>query len=328
MDRQEAFKAKITTQQPAYEIWFSVVIDPASQRAIWVRYSRIISSDQRPAIGVMWASFYDVNAPQKHCYGTVTFPFNEIVDQHQTYIYPQGSIALDKNQGTLTTNKGDLSWELNYQHQHAPFDYTPNFLKNPFLSGFVKSRSLVCSPFARVDGKVKLNEQSYYFNNATGLLTHIWGTKRIEQLSWIFVPKFDNDDRYSLEIVTVKPNQLLPTFIIIKLINNGQLESDLSLRSILSGKVQFNYPYIDIQARSRKTRLSLKAKLDINQSTPYIYRDPDSKPLYIEHSDVGEVRCHINDSGLEKELVCHKMAAVEFHGLTPWSNIEYLDPYR
>src|SRR5690349_19677701 len=122
MDRREAFKIKTSSDKPAYEIWFSVVIDHLSQRAIWVRYTRFLPTNNQQPIGVMWASFYDVNAPQNHCYGTMVFPLNEIIEQNQTYIYPQGFIGLDKNQGSLTTTKGNLSWELNYQHRFDPFD--------------------------------------------------------------------------------------------------------------------------------------------------------------------------------------------------------------
>jgi hypothetical protein len=61
----------------------------------------------------------------------------------------------------------------------------------------------------------------------------------------------------------------------------------------------------------------VKAKLSLEQTTPYIYRNPDGKPHYIEQSDVATALCTIEKRDNKLELTTKTGATVEFHGLTP-----------
>ena len=331
MTRQNPFNAKFLPNHTpsAYEIWFAVIIDRASKKALWLRYSTLFPNENtsNKPIAVMWASLFDAQEPNNHFYTAETFPINSISLLGNNYSYPKGSFSLEKLSGSLT--KGNLAWDLAYQHQFEAFDYVPCLIKNSPLKNFVKTHSASCSPFAKVNGTIKFNEMTYPINNASGVLTHIWGTNRVEKLFWIFTPIFDNDtEGWALEVASIRLKPFLPALTVVKLLHNGSLYYDSSLLSALSATVKVNYPELEVKNRCKDFKLWVKAKLNLEQITPYIYRNPDGKPRYIEQSDVGEAICIIEQKNKKLELATKTGAAVEFHGLSPWSNKTYLDPYN
>lgn len=333
MNRQKLFNTNFLPNHSsiAYEIWFAVIIDPITQKALWIRYSTLFPNQSKghKPIAIMWASFFDALNLNNHCYQAETFSINSISLLGDSYLYPKGSFSLDKLSGNLSTSKGELAWDLAYQHQFDAFDYVPSLIKNSPLKNLVKTHSASCSPFAKVNGNIKLNDINYPINNASGVLTHIWGTNRVERLFWIFIPVFDNDtEGWALEIASIRLKPFLPAITIVKLLYNGVLHYDSSLLSVLSPRVKINYPEIEVKAHCKDFKILVKAQLNLEQTTPYIYRNPDGDARYIEQSDVSKAICIIETRNKKLELVNKNSTAVEFHGLTAWSNRTYLDPYK
>ncbi len=332
LSRSNLFKTQLSNNypKPGYEIWFSCVIDPINQKAFWLRYTTFFpdpSLNLQPKF-VIWGSFFDAKKPGNHTYLAKSFSIGTISMSDDYYQHPSATLSLDKLTGNITSNKVSLSWQLFYQHQFDAFDYAPNLVKNTFLKHFVKAHSIACSPFAKVNGNITYQNQEYLVNNASAVLTHIWGSERIEELFWVFAPIFDNDfEGWGVEIAVVKVKTFLPKITVIKILHNNKLYYDSSLLSALSAKVKINYPEIEIKTKCKDFNLVVKAKLNTEQITPYIYRNPNGNPFYIEQSDVSEVFCLIEKDGKTQELSSKNMAAVEFHGRKAWSNRNYLDPY-
>lgn len=332
LSRIDLFKTQLLTNypKPGYEIWFSVVIDPINQKAFWLRYTTFFpdpSLNLQPKF-VIWGSFFDAKNHSNHNCLAKSFSIHTISMSGNHYQHPSATLSLDKLTGNIANDNVSLSWQLFYQHQFEAFDYAPNLVKNTFLKHFVKAHSVACSPFAKVNGHVNCQNQEYLFNNASAVLTHIWGSERIEQLFWVFAPIFDNDfEGWGVEIAVVKVKTFLPKITAVKILHNNNLYYDSSLLSALSAKVKINYPEIEIKTKCKDFNLIVKAKLNTQQITPYIYRNPNGRPFYIEQSDVSEVFCLIEKNGKKQELFSKNMAAVEFHGCKAWSNRNYLDPY-
>ncbi|MBK7994301.1 MAG: hypothetical protein IPK14_13035 [Blastocatellia bacterium] len=320
LSRADLFKIQLLTNypKPGYEIWFSIVIDPVNQKAFWLRYTTFFpdpSLNLQPKF-VLWGSFFDTKNASNHTYLAKSFSIDTISMSGDHYQHPSATLSLDKLTGNIASDKFSLSWQLFYQHQFEAFDYAPNLIKNSFLKYFVKAHSVACSPFAKVNGNITYKNQEYLLNNASAVLTHIWGSERIEQLFWVFAPIFDNDfEGWGVEIAIVKVKTFLPQITVVKILHNNNLYYDLSLLSVLSAKVRINYPELEIKARCKDFKVMVKARLNTSQITPYIYRNPDGKPFYIEQSDVSEIFCLIEKNGKKQELFSKNMAAVEFHAV-------------
>jgi hypothetical protein len=333
MNRQELFKANCFPSygSNAYEIWFAVIFDHINKKALWLRYTILFPNNKlkKNPIAVMWASFFDSEDKNNYLYTAKSYPLDLVSLSDNKYSYPNGDFNLDKLSGNLETSKGLLSWNLNYKHQFEAFSYVPSLIKNTPLKALVKTHSASCSPFAKVNGSITLNKTNYFLDNASGLLTHIWGKKRVEELFWVFVPIFDNDGgSWALEIASVRLKPFLPRITVVKILEKKVLHYDNSLFSALSAKVKVSYPYLEIKATCKNIDILVKASLNLEQTTPYLYRDPDGKPRYIEQSDISQVFCTLKKGSQTLELTSKKGAAVEFHGLKAWSKKVYLDPYN
>lgn len=328
MERPLSFQAQLlNSSTPGYEIWFAVIIERKTQKALWVRYTTLRPTQKAP-MAVIWASLFDAQVPTNHCSGTEIVPLSALTIDNNHYSYPNGQVSLNRLTGKLTTSQGLLSWDLHYQHQAEALDYTPSFIPAS-LKGLLTTHSTACSPFAQVTGNITLNAQSYPLNTAQGLLTHIWGSYRVEKLYWIFVPQFDNDASIGLELAIVQPKAWLPAIVAAKLRNNRELlHSSSIVLPLTSSSFKAHYPYLEVKTQIQEYTIQVQAKMNQSQTTAYIYRDPDGKPRYIEQSDVSEVSCQIKNKTFSKELHCQYLAAVEFHSLSRWSDRNYLDPYR
>lgn len=317
----------LTRPVPGYEIWFTVIIDSEMGKALWLRFSTFVSRQEgkEKQIGLIWASFFDAEDTAHHCFGVEPAGRSECQWINHRLEHPKGQFGPDRFSGEVLTNKGVLRWDLEFQSQFEPTHHVPAWLS---ASPLAKTKSIVCAPFAQVTGTFSLNETQFKLNRADGLVDHIWGTHRVEQLYWLFAPKFDHDDEdWGLEMVAVKPNRFLPWFTFVTLRQGGKLWHDQTVWQACRGKVQARYPQIDFQVRTNTHHLTVQSKLNESQITAYIYRDPAGSSRYIEHSDVGEVSCVIRDKDRGRTLICRNRAAVEFHGMKPWSQRQYLDPY-
>jgi hypothetical protein len=319
----EAFAPRYPTDSlaPHFEIWFAVVFDKASRRALWIR-STTLQPMARSGLTprrVLWASLFDAEDPTRHRSAAEAQPLSAS---------PPEAFGPARLAGRIETPQGPLGWDLMARSRHAPEDYAPRALQGRLAQALAGTHSVCCLPFAAFDGSLEADGETRTVRDATGLLTHIWGTRRVERLVWTFVPAFDGDGAdVSLEAASVRIHPFLPPLTFVQLVDRGQLVRDASLRSALQGTLRLSYPGFELSARAGPYRISIRSRLDERQVTPYLYRDPDGRPHHVEQSDTGTVECRLQLPGRERELRCTAFAAVEFHGPSPWSARSYLDPY-
>jgi len=287
--------------RPSFEIRFSVVADPRARRALWVRGTTLTRGDGR-TICVAWGALFDAHHPDRHASGVA--PAAPRCDPGRWV-------------GAVPTARGELRWDLRYEPRFDAHGYVPGWLER---LGIAQTHSRVTAPFARVCGTYQSGQESFELEDGCGLQNHIWGTRRVDRLLWVFVPAFDDAPEVGLEAVWVKPSRFVPalTFAIVR--RGATLSHRTSVPAMLRGRASIDFPRMKIDARG----LALDAALDPRQVARYVYRDPDGAPRFIEHSDTGSATCTIDG----ERHVCRDLAAVEFHGTRAWSGGDYLDPYR
>ncbi|PJZ53834.1 hypothetical protein [Leptospira adleri] len=331
MNLKESFITKFEAGavKPRFEIWFAVILIPESEQALWVRYT-ILSPKPKSGLypsAVLWASFFDIRKPENHRTAVQSFPYQKISIGDDSIEFPGASVGPDHMKGQIVTGKGEtLAWDLEFKHRLEPTVHLPRWLDRTPIP---KTRSIVSSPFTEVSGKIQLENQEFIFKKANGHFNHIWGTNRVAELFWTFVPKFDNDpENWSLEIVSVRAQPLAPILTFVTLLKDGTPIHQHSILRSLRSKVKVAYPKLSFQTRLDDYKIFVEGEMDPVQIGSYNYRDPDGSPRYIEQSDIGSVRCVILHRGKERILTSKNGAGVEFHGMKPWrKNHKYLDPY-
>ncbi|TGK36412.1 hypothetical protein EHQ12_10285 [Leptospira gomenensis] len=331
MDLKESFISQFAAGfiRPRFEIWFSVVLIPENRQAFWVRYTTLDPNPSRGLIasGALWASLFDVKNPKNHRVAAQAFPRDQINTTEDEVFFPGASVGPHHMRGKISVSpKETLSWDLNFNHVLEPARHLPSWLERTPIP---KTRSVVSSPFTDVSGTIQLNKNEFPFQSGKGHFNHIWGTNRVAELFWTFVPRFDDDpEGWSLEIVTVRPQSFAPTLTFVTLLKQGMPIHQHSILRSLRSITKVEYPKLYFRTRLDDFEISAEAELDPEQIASYIYRDPDGSPRYIEQSDIGKVTCVLRKKGFERRLQTENGGAVEFHGMKPWrKELTYLDPY-
>ncbi|AYV56466.1 hypothetical protein EFP84_13765 [Leptospira kmetyi] len=332
MNLRESFISKFAASfvKPRFEIWFAAILIPENDQAFWVRYSTLNPRNNRDLFptGALWASLFDRKNPKNHRTAVQCFPYENVSIGENAIEFPEASVGPDHMRGSIRTSQSEtLSWDLEFRHKLEPAGHLPRWLEKTPIP---KTRSIVSSPFTEVAGEIQLAKKKFAFQKANGHFNHIWGTNRVAELFWIFVPKFDKDpDNWSLEIVTVRPQPLSPTLTFVTLLKDGVPIHQHSIFRSLRSKTKVLYPKLSFQTRLDDYEITVEGEMDRDQIAGYIYRDPDGSPRFIEQSDIGTVRCVIRHSGKEIVLNAKQAAGVEFHGMRPWrADHQYLDPYQ
>ncbi|MBW0435870.1 hypothetical protein HGB47_19880 [Leptospira yasudae] len=332
MNLRESFISKFSASfvKPRFEIWFAAILIPETHQAFWVRYSTLNPRSNRDLFpsGALWASLFDRKNPKNHRTTVQSFPYETVTISDDAIDFPDASVGPDHMRGKIQTQQGEnLSWDLEFRHKQEPACHLPPWLEKTPIP---KTRSIVSSPFTEVAGWIQLANQKFTFQNANGHFNHIWGTNRVAQLYWTFVPKFDNDpDNWSLEIVTVRPQPFAPALTFVTLLKAGVPIHQHSIFRSLRSATKVEYPKVTFKTRLDDYEIFVEGEMDREQIAGYIYRDPDGSPRYIEQSDIGTVKCVIRHRGKEITLKAEQAAGVEFHGMRPWRNDHaYLDPYQ
>lgn len=312
MNRSLAFAPRITNT--GYEIWFGTAFDFEQEVAVWFRYSTLIRPG-RPTRSAIWFSFFD----QRTGKTTVrTLGLNESIDpKGDEQILSRSGFSPSSVSGTLD----DVSWNLQCEHRFEAESHVPESLMNLPI---VKTKSVVISPFCGFTGDVRIGARKVRLN-ASGCYTHIWGTQRVPELYWCFVPQFDNAD-VGVEFFAVRPKPFLPIIKFITIREGNTLLHQPSLWRSVNSKLDPRFPEFSATGRISDDRFELTCTL-LEPATRYIYLDPSGSNRYIEQNDASEARLVLVRQGQKIELVSRHKAAVEFHGMKPWGKCEYLNPY-
>ena len=293
-------------ETPFYEIWFAVVIEQASRRATWVRYT--LYSGEGGARATLWAAAFDGDGEpiaEKKIAGIDVFDRGpddrfavRIGDAEIGHGYIRGSI--DR-----------LAWDLRFTPAAAPAVRTPRLANRlPLPTKAVHANADV--PFSgtvTVDGKARALE------GAVGTQMHIWGTRRVEELAWAW------DPNAKIEIVSAGPS----TSVLV-----GDLDLTQPPAALLAKRrVLRESAALDVRARGGMRLVRARAFCDPRTLVGYVYRDPSGRDLAVAQSDVAT--CHVEvfrrrATGLvpERVIVTRGASALEIHGPEPLAGVSYI----
>ena len=328
--RAAAFAPQMPADRPGYEIWFTVLHDPVERIALWLRYTRYIpKGSDRPAQAILWASLFAANDAARHTFSSRSFPLDQAkFANDRIEIGDEAVLGADYMVGETKTPRGKLRWDLEIHHNFEPYTHGPER-----LAKVGRTHSVVVSPFARARGTLRLgNAKALRLKDAPLMFTHIWGTERVPELYWCYLPfaaSREPAEIQALEAVYVKPSALTPPVCFATaLSSDGRLLHDHSLTRGVFGGNRFEFPEQNFRLNFEGRRVEVRARMNREQQTGYIYRNPDNTPFFIVQSDVSAVECQWKDGeGRTVRVQTPDFGAVEFHGAKPWPGVMYMDPY-
>jgi hypothetical protein len=298
-----------------FEIWFVVVFDRDAARAWWLRYTTF-APREGTARGTIWAAAFEAGRPARWGKRIVA------IDDVRRAV---AALAAGRCTGAVETEVGTITWDLEVAGGERP-------VRGPAWLHRVPAPTHVAHLRAEADvtGTVACGEGPVASVRGTGAVKHLWGTRRVEQLFWIYCPVLEGGGAFEATSVRVRHGrgpQVTPVWL-----RTGARERHWwNPPGVFRHRVEPDGPgRLRVRARSAKSRLEAIASCDPRTLAGYVYRDPSGFDVHVAQSDVAacevelRTRAHPFARWGEPRRFAGRHAAIEFHHPEPLPGVRYV----
>lgn len=327
-------------QSGFFEIWFLVIFIPAQKRALWLRYTLF-----SPAIGqpgqpraMLWAAVFDANSSEP------TLAMKSILPMDAYSPHTDGSFGIRIGEAEFSTGvcRGNvheqgrsITWDLRFDHTAENRDRSSVIMSHHLP---LPTRVVHAYDGVKFRGTYSIDGTIFQIDDAPGLQKHLWGTRRLEELFWLYCSQFREDPSARIEITSARPSRKLLGSLPFPTLAPLWFESDSAsydfhgawhlFRNVVKlvgpGKLQ-------LCATSLLRSIEVDADCDMNTLAGYVYRDPMGLDLYVAQSDIASCEVRLFERlhpfaafRQTQKLTSVHGAAIEFHLPERLEGIDYI----
>ncbi len=325
-------------EQGFYEIWFTVLFEPLRRRAYWFRYTLFtpLPGVGAKPVAIVWMARFDADSDEP------AFGFKNIypVTELDRGLSAKFGIQIGPNRlgdgyvsGSGASDWHHMSWDLEFRPRKRPAR------RDPALFDYVPTAVNVERANAEIvfNGRVTVDGEERQIKNAPGLQYHLWGSKRVEDLRWLYCKRFDQSPNILLEATSMRPARYTVGGIEAPWATPiyWQGDSKLAFNSaahVIGNRCTISGPgTVVFEGRGTTRSLVARAWCEPSEMVGYVYRDPDGSDLYVAQSDIAscEVELHERSHPLAswrrgERFTCDRAAALELHGPEPVEGVRYI----
>jgi hypothetical protein len=315
-----------------FEIWFLVVFDPSARRAWWLRYTTFAPAPEQAsaARATLWAAAFSLDTPPVVAKGI--FPATAYFADQERFGVHIGPAVLTNGtcRGEVRSNGHAITWDLRFAPAEHAAEHGPWLLRHlPLPTRVAHANSdISCQGWVSVDGR------RVALDGARATQKHIWGTRRVEELFWLYCPQFAGEPgaRFEATSVRLRRRRLLPRLAPIRLRSRERTFDWSGLVSVFRNRVvPAGLGRVEVRAVSATRALVGSAWCEPRSLVGYVYRDPAGWDVYVAQSDVASCalerfeRPHPLAAWRPAgRLTAEHCAALEFHAPEPLPGVSYL----
>jgi hypothetical protein len=317
-----------------FEIWFLVVFDPAAPRAWWLRYTTFAPAPGAPGgpRATLCAAAFDARAPGPALAAKRILPATAYGADAGRFRVRLGDAELTNGaaRGAIDAGGHRLAWGLRFVPAAVEVARAPALLHRLPLPTQVSH----ANDGIRVDGWVAVDGIRVALAGAPAVQKHIWGTRRVEELSWLYCPRFVGDPVARIEATTVRVRRHggPPALTTIWARTSSGVHDCCGLTAAMENDLERVGPArLRFRSSGPLHRLVATAWCDPTTLAGWVYRDPSGLDLHVAQSDVAsctlEVATRAHPFARWRDpvrLECHEGAALEFHAPEPLADVAYV----
>lgn len=319
-----------------FEIWFLVVLDPGGERAWWLRYTLFTPAPGAPGAprATVWAAAFDTKAPTPTVALKSVHPvsaFDAGAPERIGIRIGDAELAPGRCHGRVASGGHAIDWDLRFTPESAPVGHrAPRGLDWLPLGTHVAH----VHDDVTFTGTVTVDGRRYDVRGAPGLQKHLWGHRRIEELTWLYVPAFREDPGARLEALTALPKRgpLSPRLTPIYLRTSRRRHTFHEVPGVLFTRMAASPRAGELRFEATSATVSLKghAWCDPRTLVGYAYRDPAGWDVHVAQSDVAtceielSTRAHPFAAWRTEGRLTSTVGALEFHAPEPIDGVRYL----
>ena len=314
-----------------FEIWFLVVFDPSAPRAWWLRYTTFAPAPGQPGAprATVWAAAFDARAMPPARAGKRILP---MADYRATHEGPFAVCLADAEITNVSARGtcGRLAWDVRFTPAAHEAARAPELLHRLSLPTNVSH----ANDGIRAEGWVALDGVRVALDGAPAVQKHIWGTRRVEDLAWLYCPAFarDPDSRMEATWVQVRRDGGPPALTTLWAATRDGVHDRCGIPAVVgNGLERLGPTRLRWHSTGPLRRLVATAWCEPAALAAWVYRDPSGLDLHVAQSDIAsctldiETRPHpLAAWRAATRLACVEGAALEFHGPEPLPGVPYI----
>ena len=331
-----ASRPRFRGQPGFFEIWFLVLFEPSQGRAYWLRYTTFSPA---PSVGgdfraTVWAAAFDARA-------TVPAKFSKAVYPETAYEVLPAGIRIGTSELGDGHCRGEVqgdhafAWELTFSGASRRRHRGPWFMHHRVP---LPTRVIHVHDSVQFRGHIAVDGERREVVGAQGLEKHIWGTRRVEELLWLYCAAFREDPAAHVEATAVRARRQLSTGVempwlapIAVRTAAGDAGFHGTLHTLRNDVAVGSPCALTFRGSGLLRKLELRAACDPRALAGYVYRDPSGWDVHVAQSDVANCEADLFSRAhpfapwaKERSLSAEHAAAVEFHSRSPIAGVRYI----
>jgi hypothetical protein len=313
----------IKKNKPLSENWYLKLVDPQQHRALWLRFTKLITKKPQTAIAEVWGIYFE-----KTNDGTIkksavkeTFPLSDFHDLTENDAIEIKACSLDstKTKGTIASESNHLNWDLTFHpKQKINFNFVPTLLKKLKI---VKNTVWTLQEDLLFSGKVTLNKREIIFDKALGMIGHYYGPKSGHEWQWAHANSFlDANNKLTQTIfdgIRAQArigNKITTPYLTTMLIHFQNKTYHFNTMKALSHiKSQFKDGVWSFEAKEKDIIFKGRIWAPENYFAGITYTDTDHSKLYCYNSKLANIVIDVyNNNSLIESLTAKETAAFEY----------------
>lgn len=300
-----------------FEIWFVVAIDRVAPRAWWLRYTTFAPRVGEPR-GTLWAAAFEAGRPAR--WGKAFVP----VDAIRVAV---AELARGRAAGRVDLDDGAFVWDL-------ALDGGLGGERGPAWLSRIPTPTHVAHLVSEsaVTGSVRIGAAPAVEVHATATVKHLWGTRRVEELLWLYCPLLDGGGALEATSVRLREGHG-PAITPVWLAHDGGEHRLWGLPGLVRNRMSLDDDgRLRVTARSTTARVDAVGTYDPATLAGYVYRDPSGFDVHVAQSDVATCEVTLSTrqgrfdawgaprrlAGARAALEIHRPAALEGVRYVPW----------
>jgi hypothetical protein len=282
-----------------YESWFVSARDPASQRALWIRHTRL-----RPGHGLESAALWCTVAGRD--FGDRPVVVKQVFDE-----FPACTTAgAEHFSGSAVMRGQTASWDLHMTGGQPLRPLRPAALYGAPLP---RTKLEATVPDALVNGTVEAGAAVVSVSGWRGTVGHNWGSEHADTWVWLHADRFDTAPAgwLDLALARVRVGPVLSPWIAIGAIGLG------GKRILLGGlgrrpQVDARPGGLNATIPSAVARLQLAVSTDEADAVAVPYADPSGGIRSVRHAAIAAFRLSVHRRGADPVSLSGASGAYEY----------------
>jgi hypothetical protein len=304
------------------EVWYLKLNDPATNRALWLRLTILVSGNGFRRVAETWAIYFQRSANKdvskvalKQTYDLSTFSSS---DADGTLRAENFELSPEHTRGKITSKGRTISWDLKIQPGHeARFNLVPETLSR---SRIVRNTAFTVGEDLRFTGHSEVDGERVEWKDAAGMQAHLSGPKNGHSWVWghcnLFVDGQGKPVPFLFEGLSAKARLAgslsTPRLSTFYFHYEGKAYEFNSLWDAM--RVKSRSSLTDWRFQADRGDLSFRgtAQAELKDFAGVTYEDTNGSLLYCSNSKLSNLEVHVyRRDKLESTFYSHGTAAFE-----------------